>query len=268
MTRPVAAHTVAARSVHARLLRALVARELHPARVAVVAPLVVVAAALLGRQIAGQTLPAGVDVPASVGAPEAFGAYLLARVGDVLAVPFGVAAAALAVARVAGDHEDGWLPALAAAGPGSVRAGYLLGVVLATVAAVALHSSLASLAFALAGGVALTDALPRTAAALPGAAAFALSAAAYGAAWGALLRRRGAASVAAVAGVVLPIAAATAWRVATGGPPPDAVARLLALPIPPLAWDGIDAVSRHAPYAAAVLVPLTLLAPRLVARTR
>lgn len=250
------------------LLRALLRRELHARRVGRVAPLVVAAAALLGRQLAGQALPAGVEVPAAVGAPEAFGAYLLSRLGPLLAVPFGIAAAALAVSRIGADHEHGWLAPIAAAGPGSVRARYLLGVVLATVAAATLHWVLASLAFALAGGVGPGDAAGRTLAALPGAAAFALSGAAYGAAWGALLRRPGAVA-AAVAGVVLPIAATAAWRVSTGAPAPDLVARLLALPIPPLAWDAAPAaLLRHALYTAALLVPLTLLAPRLVARTR
>ena len=251
------------------LCRALLLRELRPGRVVALALLVAAGAALLGRQLAGQTLPDGVDVPAAIGAGERFGDYLLTRVGRLLAVPFGVAAAAVAVARVAGDHEDGWLPALAAAGPPSLRAASVLGVVLATVAAVALHWTVASLAFATGGGVAPAEALRRTAGALPGAVALALSAAAYGTAWGAALRRRGAAGLAATAGVVLPIAVATAWRLAAHAPVPAPLARLLALPIPPLAWDAApDALLRHAAYAAAILVPLTLLAPRLVARSR
>ena len=67
----------------------------------------------------------------------------------------------------------------------------------------------------------------------------------------------------------MPVAIVAMWRAAADAPVPPPVARLLALPIPPLVWDAAaDALLRHALYVAALLIPLTLLAPRLVARTR
>ena len=264
-----------------RLAGALLRRETRPARMLAAALLVASAAAALGRHLAARGLGVGgaaalrpplpgLDAAAIGGAPlPTPGDVALALLARLVVPAFAIAAAWLVVDRVAADHEAGWLPSLAAAGGRGTRVAYALVVPVAVLVVVAPLAALASAALAIGAGEAPDAAIRLAGDALPGAAAFVLSCAAYATIAALLVRRRPAALAAAAVGIVAPLAAVVWWQDAAGAPPPVAVVRVIALHVPPLAWDG-DArtLARHALYAAAALALVVLLAPRTVARDR
>lgn len=252
-----------ARAAHRPLVRALLRRSLHPARLAVALPFVLLLAAALGRYLAARGL--------------------LAPVTPFLVVPFAVGVAYRVIDHVAADHEAGWLGPLVAAAPAGAPVAYALAVVGGSAAAVMLLEGAAALGLALgaaAGGVEAAapapelaggPALAAAAAArlLPGALALTAAVAAYAGVCALLCRRRGPALALAALGVGVPLAVAGWWQGSTGAPPPPLVARLLGLHLPPLAWRAEPTLLlRHALYVALALAVVVRLAPRAVARER
>ena len=264
-----------------RLVGALLRRETRPARLLAAALVVAGMAAALGRHLAARGLGVGaaaalrtplpaLDAAAIAGAPLPSPADVALALLARLVVPaFAIAAAWLVVDRVATDDEAGWLPSLAAAGGRRTRVVYALVVPAAVLATLAPLAPLASAALALGAGEGPGAALRLARGALPGAAAFVLSCAAYATIVALLVRRRRPALATAAIGVAAPLAALVWWQGAASAPPAVALVRLISLHVPPLAWDGdAHTLARHALYAAAALAVVALLAPRTVARDR
>ena len=191
-----------------RLQRALLRRELGLPLLGG-AIILLIGSLALGRLIAerGVPLPTGDDsFPPMVMSGDRIALWIASHVTPL---PFVMAAAVLALGRLAGDRSASWLSTLVAAG--ASRGGYA-GAVLAAVVLgqsallgsviVGLHVGVWTIS---GGGASL---LRHAVADAPGMIALIISSAVYGAAWAALVRRRDLAIWFAIVGV----AYRWAWR--------------------------------------------------------